>query len=110
MCSMNEWMNDLFQDNNILLNFRDYILPPHHCQKEVSLFPLYPVYFGPIRHNILDLDSYAVIVLITITIIIVKNIRTFMLFIKQYKWTPVGTLLQDPLKHPEFVFIQSLQI
>lgn len=31
-----------------------------------------------------------------------------MLFIKQYKWTPVGTLLQDPLKHLEFVFIQSL--
>ena len=48
--------------------------------------------------------------LITITIIIVKTIRTFMLFIKQYKWTPVGTLLQDPLKHLEFVFIQSLQI
>ena len=62
MCSMNEWMNHLFQDHNMPLNFRDYILPPHHCQIEVSLFLLDPVYFGPIRHNILDLDSYVVIV------------------------------------------------
>ena len=59
---MNGWMTFSRITNNILLNFRDYILPPHHCQIEVSLFPLYPVYFGPIKHNILDFDSYVVIV------------------------------------------------